>query len=195
VADWLAALYRDGDRYWSGLQPDTLAEYLVDTRAFGWGGRHVHRFVIHGVEYGVAYPGGPPGSALRCAPPRSWGQLLEADEGDIVDPAGQPDPSALPGETRSPVGARHQRRRAVGAAELAQVRPELLRVTAGRTVLAYGAEFDHSVIARHAHRDQLEAAHLADPVTWACRMWPVTKDLAKTGAKELGRRRAERAGW
>ena len=27
--------------------------------AFGWGGEHLHRFLIHGVEYGIAYDGGP----------------------------------------------------------------------------------------------------------------------------------------
>jgi len=26
--------------------------------AFGWGGEHLHRFLIHGVEYGISYPGG-----------------------------------------------------------------------------------------------------------------------------------------
>ncbi|WP_372669783.1 tetratricopeptide repeat protein, partial [Amycolatopsis kentuckyensis] len=31
IADWLATLYRDGERYWSGLQPDILGEYLVGT--------------------------------------------------------------------------------------------------------------------------------------------------------------------
>ena len=29
VADWLATLYQDSERYWSGLQPDRLAEYLI----------------------------------------------------------------------------------------------------------------------------------------------------------------------
>jgi tetratricopeptide (TPR) repeat protein len=29
AADWLAALYRDSQRYWSGLQPDLLGEYLI----------------------------------------------------------------------------------------------------------------------------------------------------------------------
>src|SRR3954469_576314 len=28
---WLAALYQDGQRYWAGLQPDRLAEYLIAT--------------------------------------------------------------------------------------------------------------------------------------------------------------------
>ena len=27
--------------------------------AFGWNGDHLHRFVVHGREYGIAYPGGP----------------------------------------------------------------------------------------------------------------------------------------
>ncbi|MGQ0479493.1 MAG: tetratricopeptide repeat protein [Pseudonocardia sp.] len=31
VADWLATLYQDSDRFWSGLQPDPLAEYLIGT--------------------------------------------------------------------------------------------------------------------------------------------------------------------
>jgi tetratricopeptide (TPR) repeat protein len=31
VAEWLATLYRDGQRYWSGLQPDPLAEHLIGT--------------------------------------------------------------------------------------------------------------------------------------------------------------------
>jgi len=26
--------------------------------AFGWGGEHLHRFLIHGVEYGISYAGG-----------------------------------------------------------------------------------------------------------------------------------------
>ena len=26
--------------------------------AFGWDGEHLHRFVIHGVEYGIGYAGG-----------------------------------------------------------------------------------------------------------------------------------------
>ena len=38
VVDWLATLYRDSERYWSGLQPDPLAEYLIGT-ALGPDGR------------------------------------------------------------------------------------------------------------------------------------------------------------
>ena len=26
--------------------------------AFGWGGEHLHRFLIHGVDYGIGYLGG-----------------------------------------------------------------------------------------------------------------------------------------
>jgi len=28
--------------------------------AFGWGGEHLHRFLIHGVEYGIGYAGDDP---------------------------------------------------------------------------------------------------------------------------------------
>ena len=31
TADWLATLYQDRERYWSGLQPDPLAEHLIGT--------------------------------------------------------------------------------------------------------------------------------------------------------------------
>lgn len=31
VAQWLATLYQDGERYWSGMLPDPLAEYLLGT--------------------------------------------------------------------------------------------------------------------------------------------------------------------
>ena len=31
VADWLATLYQDRKRFWSGLQPDPLAEYFIGT--------------------------------------------------------------------------------------------------------------------------------------------------------------------
>ena len=32
--------------------------HAVLQTAFGWGGEHLHRVVIHGVEYGISYPGG-----------------------------------------------------------------------------------------------------------------------------------------
>jgi hypothetical protein len=31
IVEWVATLYQDGERYWSGLQPDPLAEYLIGT--------------------------------------------------------------------------------------------------------------------------------------------------------------------
>ncbi|MGH3687351.1 MAG: plasmid pRiA4b ORF-3 family protein, partial [Pseudonocardiaceae bacterium] len=38
----------------------TIAElHAVLQVAFGWGGEHLHRFVIHGTEYGISYRGGP----------------------------------------------------------------------------------------------------------------------------------------
>lgn len=52
----------------------------------------------------------------------------------------------------------------------AEVLPKLREVTAGRTVLAYNAEFDHGVISRHAGRDGLDPAHLGDAGQWACLM-------------------------
>jgi len=37
----------------------TIADlHTVLQTAFGWGGEHLHRFVIHGVEYGISYVGG-----------------------------------------------------------------------------------------------------------------------------------------
>ncbi len=38
----------------------TIAElHDISRIAFGWGGAHLHRFVIQGVEYGISYLGGP----------------------------------------------------------------------------------------------------------------------------------------
>jgi hypothetical protein len=50
------------------------------------------------------------------------------------------------------------------------VLPRLLEVTEGRTVVAYNAEFDASVVARHTERDGLEPGHLADDDRWSCLM-------------------------
>lgn len=64
----------------------------------------------------------------------------------------------------------------IGDAEVASapawaaVLPELLAVTAGRTIMAYNADFDAAVIARHTHRDGLDPGHLADTTRWACLM-------------------------
>ena len=57
-----------------------------------------------------------------------------------------------------------------GAPPLAGVLPRLLKVTAGRTVLAYNAGFDRDTVARHARRDGLDPAHLADERRWSCLM-------------------------
>lgn len=56
------------------------------------------------------------------------------------------------------------------APTLAQILPRLMKTTAGKTVLAYNAEFDHAVIARHAGRDGLDTGHLDDIGTWSCLM-------------------------
>ncbi|MBQ0905583.1 3'-5' exonuclease [Micromonospora sp. U21] len=56
------------------------------------------------------------------------------------------------------------------APPLAEVVPKLLQVTAGRTVLAYNAEFDHNTVVRHAGRDGLDPAHLGDIGNWSCLM-------------------------
>jgi hypothetical protein len=57
-----------------------------------------------------------------------------------------------------------------GAPPLAGVWPQLLAATDGRTVLAYNAEFDYTTVLRHARRDGLDPAHLADPGRWSCLM-------------------------
>ena len=41
------------------VRADTIAGlHAVVQTAFGWDGEHLHRFVIHGVEYGIGYVGG-----------------------------------------------------------------------------------------------------------------------------------------
>jgi len=57
-----------------------------------------------------------------------------------------------------------------GAPPWAEVLPQLLTVTAGRTVLAYNAEFEAGVIARHTRRDGLGPGRLGDDGRWACLM-------------------------
>ena len=52
----------------------TVADlHTIVQTAFGWGGEHLHRFVIHGAEYGINYVGGP----VSATPGRSgwagWG--------------------------------------------------------------------------------------------------------------------------
>ncbi|WP_344222280.1 3'-5' exonuclease [Kribbella sancticallisti] len=56
------------------------------------------------------------------------------------------------------------------APDWSEVLPQLLAVTAGRTVLAYNAGFDHGVVVGHSDRDGLDPAHLADFANWACLM-------------------------
>jgi len=51
-----------------------------------------------------------------------------------------------------------------------EVLPQLLAVTAGRTILAYNAASDADVVARHTSRDGLELGHLGDQDRWACLM-------------------------
>lgn len=55
-----------------------------------------------------------------------------------------------------------------GAPTWAQVVPQLLEVTAGRTVLAYNARYDHAVIAADCARHGLDPNHLADRDQWGC---------------------------
>lgn len=57
-----------------------------------------------------------------------------------------------------------------GAPLLAEVLPQLLQVTGGRTVIAYNADFDASRLAQHAERDGLDLAHLGEYDRWACLM-------------------------
>lgn len=52
----------------------------------------------------------------------------------------------------------------------AEVLPKLLQVTEGRTILAYNAEFDRSVIVGHSRRDQLDPGHLGKLDRWGCLM-------------------------
>src|SRR5450759_69334 len=43
-----------------GAGESTVADlHTIVQTAFGWGGEHLHRFVIHGAEYGINYVGGP----------------------------------------------------------------------------------------------------------------------------------------
>jgi hypothetical protein len=44
------------------LVPTTVTIVELHTilrTVFGWSGEHLHRFVIHGTEYGISYLGGP----------------------------------------------------------------------------------------------------------------------------------------
>ena len=51
-----------------------------------------------------------------------------------------------------------------------QVLPELLRVTAGRTVLAYNEEYDREVVKGDCRRLELPSGHLGRSANWDCVM-------------------------
>ena len=51
-----------------------------------------------------------------------------------------------------------------------QILPRLLRITAGRTIIAYNAPFDAAVLARDSAAAGLSLEHLADTRTWQCLM-------------------------
>jgi DNA polymerase III epsilon subunit-like protein len=57
-----------------------------------------------------------------------------------------------------------------GAPTWPQVLPQLLQVTAERTVLAYNADFDCGRIADTSDRHGLDIEHLAEPGRWGCVM-------------------------
>jgi DNA polymerase III epsilon subunit-like protein len=50
------------------------------------------------------------------------------------------------------------------------VLPEVLRVTAGRKILAYGSDFDLGVIRLDSDRYHLDPGHLGDEANWNCVM-------------------------
>src|SRR5664279_4361471 len=58
-----AALHAVSPLIWRRLLvsgESTVADlHTIVQTAFGWGGEHLHRFVIHGAEYGINYVGGP----------------------------------------------------------------------------------------------------------------------------------------
>lgn len=72
----------------------------------------------------------------------------------------------------------------IGAPTFDKVLPRLLRVTRGRTVLAYNAEFDRETVCAHARAVGLDPGRLADEDTWGCVMvgqaaWAGTRRWAK----------------
>ena len=82
----------------------------------------------------------------------------------LVDPGGEPiSPGAYAVHGISAVDL-------AGAPAWREVLPELLRVTRGRHVLAYNADFDSDRIAQTTRRDGLDPGHLADPGRWGCVM-------------------------
>lgn len=51
-----------------------------------------------------------------------------------------------------------------------EVLPEVLRVTAGRKILAYNSDYDFRVICRDSNRYHLDPRHLGDETNWDCVM-------------------------
>ncbi|OEV13021.1 hypothetical protein AN218_05545 [Streptomyces nanshensis] len=73
-----------------------------------------------------------------------------------------------------------------GAPTWDQVLPEVLRVTEGRTVLAYKEEYDRTVIKEDCRRLGLKPGHLGKPATWECLMqaradWEESPGYARLG--------------
>ncbi|MEV5348967.1 3'-5' exonuclease [Streptomyces achromogenes] len=69
-----------------------------------------------------------------------------------------------------------------------QVLPELLRVTAGRTVLAYNEEYDRKAIKEDCRRLGLSPGHLGKSATWGCVMearsdWEGVRDWLPLGGR------------
>jgi DNA polymerase III epsilon subunit-like protein len=50
------------------------------------------------------------------------------------------------------------------------VLPELIRVTAGRKLLAYNAAYDHAILVEQGLRSAVDIEHLAEPSRWECIM-------------------------
>ncbi|MFB7673201.1 3'-5' exonuclease [Kitasatospora purpeofusca] len=65
------------------------------------------------------------------------------------------------------------------------VLPELLRVTCGRTVIAYKEEFDRTVLGRHSRLLGLDPQHLGQSESWACLMQQRSAWLATTSRLAL----------
>jgi hypothetical protein len=79
---------------------------------------------------------------------------------------------------------------AAAAPTLTQIAPQLLAAIGERTILAYNADFDRSVLARHADRDGVNLPRLLDPDRWECVMDLRTRwlDLEHRLALEGGHR-------
>ncbi len=82
----------------------------------------------------------------------------------LIDPAGAPiNPAAAAVHGLSETAL-------VGAPTWAMVLPQLIRVTQGRTVLAYNAEFDQDAILQTCARSGCAPAHLVEATSWGCLM-------------------------